>query len=154
MVSVPGLLIAVRLLTTMKKYAWILQVLMLVGSGATKASVLLFYRRLVTGTLARRWRYAIYFALVFHALYLVGITLGYVLICRPLQAYWLSYDFDWDGEYTCAPAAGLNPVIGVLSIVSDVYAVALPFIILHYYDLDVPRSQKIGLNIIFALGLL
>lgn len=27
---------------------------MLVASGATKASVLLFYRRLVTGTLARR----------------------------------------------------------------------------------------------------
>jgi len=131
-----------------------MQVLMLVGSGATKASVLLFYRRLVVGTLARRWKLAIYFALAFHAAYLVAITLGYVLICRPLQAYWMSYDYNWHQSYTCAPAGGLNPVIGVLSVLSDVYAVALPFIILHYYTLDVPRKQKIGLNIIFALGLL
>ena len=127
---------------------------MLVGSGATKASVLLFYRRLVVGTLARRWKLAIYLALAFHAAYLVGITLGYVLVCRPLQAYWMSFDYNWNQDYTCAPANGLNPVIGVLSVLSDVYAVALPFIILHYYTLDVPRNQKIGLNIIFALGLL
>jgi hypothetical protein len=127
---------------------------MLVGSGATKASVLLFYRRLVVGTLARRWKLAIYFALAFHAAYLIGITLGYVLVCRPLQAYWMSYDYNWNQPYTCAPAGGLNPVIGILSVLSDVYAVALPFIILHYYALDVPRKQRIGLNIIFTLGLL
>lgn len=130
---------------------------MLVGSGATKASVLLFYRRLVVGTLARRWKLAIYFALAFHAAYLIGTTLGYFLICRPLHAYWKSYDYKWLSEghkYTCADAQAINPVIGVLSIVSDIYAVVLPFIILHYYTLDIPRSQRIGLNIIFATGLL
>jgi hypothetical protein len=140
--------------TNKTQFAWILQVLMLVASGATKASVLLFYRRLVVGTLARRWKLAIYFALAFHAVYLVSITLGYLLICRPLQAYWMSYDYNWNQDYTCAPANGLNPVIGVLSVLSDVYAVALPFVILHYYTLDVPRAQRIGLNIIFGLGLL
>jgi hypothetical protein len=140
--------------TNKRQIAWILQVLMLVASGATKASVLLFYRRLVVGTLARRWKLAIYFALAFHAIYLVSITLGYLLICRPLQAYWMSYDYNWNQPYTCAPANGINPVIGVLSVLSDVYAVALPFVILHYYTLDVPRAQRIGLNIIFALGLL
>jgi hypothetical protein len=134
--------------------AWILQVLMLIGSGTTKASVLLFYRRLVVGTLARRWKLAIYFALTFHALYLLGTILGYVLICQPLEAYWMSYDYTWDKEYTCSPGDALNVVIGVLSIVSDVYAVALPFIILRHYSLDIPRSQKIGLNIIFGMGLL
>lgn len=127
---------------------------MLVGSGATKASVLLFYRRLVVGTLARRWRLAIYFALAFHAIYLVTLTLAYFLICRPLEAYWKSFDFNYKEPHTCAPAGGLNPVIGVLSVISDVYAVVLPFIILHYYTLDVPKPQRIGLNIIFALGLL
>lgn len=131
---------------------------MLVASGATKASILLFYRRLVTGTLDRRWKLAIYLALVFHALYLIGLTLGYFLICRPLEAYWMSYDYVWKAKYqekyTCASAQGLNPVIGVLSVVSDVYAVVLPFVILHHYKLDVSRSQKIGLHIIFAAGLL
>jgi hypothetical protein len=127
---------------------------MLFASGATKASVLLFYKRLVSGTLARRWKLAIYFALAFHAAYLIGLTLSYVLICRPLEAYWKSFDYNWHEPYSCAPAESLNPVIGVLSVLSDIYAVALPFVILHYYTLDVPRAQKIGLNIIFALGLL
>ena len=143
-----------RLTDLFEQIAWILQVLMLFASGATKASVLLFYRRLVNGTLARRWKLAIYFALAFHAAYLIGLTLGYLLICRPLEAYWMSYDYNWHKEFTCASANAINPVIGVLSILSDIYAVALPFIILHYYTLDVPRAQKIGLNIIFALGLL
>lgn len=134
--------------------AWILQLLMLIGSGATKASVLLFYRRLVVGTLARRWKMAIYFALAFHFLYLLGTVLGYTLICQPLEAYWMSYDYTWDKKYKCAPGGALNVIIGVLSIVSDIYAVALPFVILHYYSLDIPRSQKIGLNIIFGMGLL
>lgn len=128
---------------------------MLVASGATKASVLLFYRRLVAGTLDKRWRLAIYFALAFHALYVLGLTLGYVLVCRPLHAYWMSYDYSWDQPYTCSPyARAMNSVVGVLSVFSDVYAVVLPFIILRHYSLDVPRSQKIGLNIIFATGLL
>ena len=102
-----------------EQFAWILQVLMLVGSGATKASVLLFYRRLVVGTLARRWKLAIYFALAFHALYVIGLTLGYLLICRPLEAYWMSYDYNWHKPSTCAPANAINPVIGVLSVLSD-----------------------------------
>jgi hypothetical protein len=135
--------------------SWILQVMMLVGSGATKASVLLFYRRLVVDSLARRWKFAIYFALAFHTLYLLGITLSYTLICHPIEAYWMGYDPTYEAEYTCAPGAiAFIPTLGVLSIVSDVYAIALPFFILRHYALDIPRSQKIGLNIIFATGLL
>lgn len=134
--------------------AWILQVLMLVSSGATKASILLFYRRLVIGTVAKRWKIAIYIALVFHAINLVGVLLAYVLICRPLRAYWMKYDRHWDDNFTCAPAKALNPIIGVLSVVSDIYAVALPFTFLRHYNVDVPRSQIVGLNFIFATGLL
>jgi hypothetical protein len=135
--------------------SWILQVLMLVSSGATKASVLLFYRRLVVDSLARRWKFAIYFALTFHALYLLGIILSYTLICHPIESYWMAYDPTYEVEFTCAPGAlAFVPILGVLSIVSDVYAVALPYLILRHYTLNIPRSQKIGLNIIFATGTL
>ena len=135
--------------------SWILQVLMLISSGATKASVLLFYRRLVVNSLARRWKLAIYFALIFHALYLLGMILSYTLICHPIEAYWMAYDPTYEAEYTCAPGTmAFVPTLGVLSVVSDLYAVALPFFILRHYALDIPRRQKIGLNIIFATGLL
>ena len=127
---------------------------MLIATGAIKISVLLFYRRMVVDTLARRWKFAIYLALGFHALYLAGTLLAMLLVCRPLRAYWMSYDFDWHEPYTCVDTTSLNPVIGVLSVVSDVYSLALPSIILSNYQLDLPRKQKTGLNLIFATGLL
>lgn len=127
---------------------------MLVSSGATKASVLLFYRRMVVDTIARRWKIAIYSALAFHACYMVGMLLGMVLICRPLEAYWMSYDFNWQENYQCAPADAINPAIGVLSVISDLYAVVLPGLILRHYDLGVSRRQDIGLNLVFATGIL
>lgn len=127
---------------------------MLVSSGAIKVSVLLFYRRMVVDTIARRWKLAIYFALTFHAVYLIGTLLAMILVCRPLEAYWKSYDFTWHKPYTCVDSTSLNPIIGSLSVVSDVYSVVLPGIILAHYQLDLPRRQKIGLNLIFATGLL
>lgn len=137
-----------------RQLGWVAQLLMLVSSGAIKVSVLLFYRRMVVDTLARRWKLAIYFALAFHALYLIGTVLTMLLVCQPLDAYWKSYDFTWHHPYTCVDATTLNPVAGTLSVVSDVYSVVLPSIILSQYKLDLPRRQRVGLNVIFATGLL
>lgn len=50
-----------------------------------------------------------------------------------------------------SPDLGL--VAGVLSVVSDVIAVLLPCLMLHHYNLDISRKQKIFLNATFCLGL-
>jgi hypothetical protein len=71
----------------------------------------------------------------------------FCLICRPLSAYWESYDFSYDKEFTCIDGNVLTPVSGVLGVISDVYAVLLPCLMLRHYDLDVPRRQKIVLNV-------
>ena len=97
--------------------------------------------------------YAIYAALAFTATYFVGILITYCLICQPLSAYWESYQFGYQKPFKCIDGNALTPIIGVLSIVSDIYAVVLPFFMLRHYQLDVPRRQRIGLNIIFSLGL-
>ena len=131
---------------------FIAQILFLCSTCATKASVLLFYRRMAKDTYSPRWRYAIYTALGFTAAYFVGVLIAYCLVCQPLDAYWLSYNFNYDEDFTCINGNVLSPLVGVLSVVSDIYAVALPCIMLYCYNLDVPRRQKIGLNIIFALG--
>lgn len=131
---------------------WIAQVLMLISTCATKASVLLFYRRMVKDT--GRWKYAIWTALAFTGCYFVGILLGYCLMCRPLDAYWLSYDFTYNKPYTCVDGDAISLCVGILSVVSDLYAVILPFIILRHYDLDVPRRQRVGLNIVFSLSIM
>ena len=136
------------------KIARAAQVLMMLSTGATKDSILLFYRRMVVDTLGGGWKWAIYAALTFHGLCTFGTVLSLCLVCRPLEAYWMSYDFTWHKDFACVDTTFLNPDVGVLAVLSDIYAVALPCVILSQYQLDIPRRQKIRLNLIFATGLL
>lgn len=131
---------------------WIAQVFMLTSTCATKCSVLLFYRRMVKDT--GRWIYATYAALAFTCSYFLGILIAYCLICRPLDAYWLSYDFTYNKSFKCVDGNALSLCVGILSVVSDLYAVILPYVILRHYDLNIPRRQRIGLNIIFSLSIM
>ena len=133
---------------------WIAQVLFLISTCATKTSVLLFYRRMVKDAYSRKWLYAIWAALFGLFAYFVAVLFTYCFICQPLSAYWESYDFNYNKTYTCINGDILSPLVGVLSIISDLYAVLLPSVMLRHYNLDVPKRQKIGLNIIFALGLM
>ncbi|KAF2720942.1 hypothetical protein K431DRAFT_247912 [Polychaeton citri CBS 116435] len=133
---------------------WMAQVLFNFSSCATKISVLLFYRRMVVDIPSRKWRYAIYTAIGFTAIYCMGILIALLTICRPIKAYWLAYDLNWHKPYKCVKAEALDYVIGILSVVSDLYSVALPCVILQYYHLNIPRRQKIALNTVFCMGTL
>ncbi|KAI7139985.1 hypothetical protein KC352_g29687, partial [Hortaea werneckii] len=131
---------------------WLAQVLFLTSTCCTKCSVLLFYRRMVKDT--GRWKYAIWTAIGLTAAYWAGFLLAYCLICRPLDAYWLSYNQGYDEPYQCIHGDVLTIFVGALSVVSDVYVVALPFVILQSFDLEVPRRQKVALDIIFSLSII
>ncbi|GAB1733015.1 hypothetical protein NU195Hw_g8392t1 [Hortaea werneckii] len=131
---------------------WLAQVLFLTSTCCTKCSVLLFYRRMVKDT--GRWKYAIWTAIGLTAAYWAGFLLAYCLICRPLDAYWLSYNQGYDEPYQCIHGDVLTIFVGALSVISDVYVVALPFVILQSFDLEVPRRQKIALDIIFSLSII
>ena len=131
---------------------WVAQIFFLISTCATKTSVLLFYRRMVTDTYSRRWLFAVWAALAFLAGYFVCIFFAYCFICQPLSAYWESYNFDYDEEFTCINGNILSPFVGALSVFTDIYAVVLPCAMLAKVDLNVPYRQKIGLNLIFALG--
>jgi hypothetical protein len=103
-------------------------------------------------TYSRRWLYAIFTALAANAAFFVAALVVFCTICQPLSAYWESYDLSYDKSYTCLDGNVLTIVSGALGVFSDVFAVLLPCLMLRHYDLDVPRRQKIGLNIIFGLG--
>ena len=107
---------------------------------------------MVKGIKNSKWRYAVWGALAFTALTFVAVFLCYCFICRPLDAYWLSYDFGYDKQYTCVDGNVLSPFVGILSMTSDIYTVVLPCVMLQHFELSIPRRQKIGLNIVFALG--
>ena len=99
-----------------------------------------------------KWLYAVWGALGFNGGSFIGVLISLLLICTPLTAYWESFEFGYTKEYTCINGNILSPLVGALSIATDVIATVLPCAMLHYYDLQVPRGQKIGLNIIFALS--
>ena len=105
-------------------------------------------------TLDRRWVYALWGAITFTACYGIALVVAMFCYCQPLDALWRSYEPGYDKAYKCFDGSALVLSSGVLGTVSDIYAVALPCFMLSFYNLDVPRRQKIALNLIFGMGLL
>ena len=132
--------------------AWLSEVAFLISTCSTKVSVLLFYRRLVQGTFSKRWKWSTIAAIIFTVCYCVAFTLVLVFNCRPTEAYWKALSLTWNKDYQCTNTKMLNPVSGVLSVVSDLYSVILPIGMLRHFETD--RRKKIALNAVFALGLL
>lgn len=109
---------------------------------------------MIKDTLDLRWIWAIWIALIITGGYGLAVLLAYCLMCTPLDAYWKSYDFSWQGEYHCIDGNALTITTGFFSVLSDLAAVVIPWLILRHYELAAPKRQKIALNIIFSLGLL
>lgn len=68
--------------------AWVSEVCFLVSTCSTKVSILLFYRRLVRGTVTKRWRYAIFGAIILAVLYCLTFIILLLTNCQPVDAYW------------------------------------------------------------------
>lgn len=114
----------------------------------------MFYRRLVHDTFNPKWRYAIWGAISFTAIFTVFLVFMLILNCSPPEAYWKAFDPTWDTahRYHCITTFWINTLAGILSTISDVYAVILPIFML--WSLSITRQQKIGLFALFGAGLL
>jgi hypothetical protein len=66
--------------------------LYLVSTATTKISILLFYRRLASGTISKAFQWAVYASIAFVAIYWVVFTLNLFLGCRPFRAFWMEAD--------------------------------------------------------------
>jgi hypothetical protein len=131
---------------------WGAEVTYLASTGCTKCSILFFYRRLTKGSYNMRWKYAIITAITFTALYSLAFILMLIFSCSPTEAYWKSFNPYYQEKFHCIESKYSNVLSGAMSVLSDLYSVLLPCIMLHNFD--APRRQKIALNIIFSLGLL
>lgn len=133
---------------------WLGEFSFLICGGCTKVSILLFYRRLVTGTYSKRYKWLIRFAIAFTIAYTVAFCIMLLVNCSPTKAYWMAFDFKYalTEDYTCMDTSVINTMAGVCAAISDVYAVALPCILTWQLS-SVPKRQKIALFGIFSLGL-
>ena len=118
-----------------------------------KISVLLFYRRLSV-TFSRAFLVAVWVSIIYNILYVIGFALVILLICHPVQAYWLSFKPEWaqTHKYHCGTEGISLPAAGGFSVLGDAYTALLPMLLIA--NLELPRKQKFGLYLLFALGFL
>lgn len=138
--------------TDMTKITWIAELAFLLTGCLVKVSVLLFYRRLVRDTFSAAWRWAVICAIAFTVAYTLAFILALILNCAPTEAYWEGFNPNYTKNYHCVNTTIINLLSGIMGILGDLYSVALPCIMTR--NLTLPMTQKVGLYVVFSLGLL
>ncbi|KLJ11747.1 hypothetical protein EMPG_13098 [Blastomyces silverae] len=108
----------------------------------TKASISLQYHRIFPGS---RIRIACYVTLAFLTLYGLWVVIGSFLTCIPVKRFW-----DVTVEGSCMSRDALWLSTAIVHIVTDIILLAMPMPIL--IKLNLPKRQRIGLVLVFALG--
>jgi hypothetical protein len=65
----------------------------------------------------------------------------------------MSFDLTWDGAWHCADGHWINYSTGIISVVSDFYAIALPLAILENTELHISWKQRWTTYLFFCLGI-
>lgn len=128
----------------------------MVSTCTTKVSILLFYRRLVSGAVSRAFLYCVYASIAYVAVYFVIYFLALFGICVPLSTYWKQADWGWyeanSNSFHCLPEGKMLISSAVISASQDFIACGLPMIL--FSTLQMPRRQKIALSMVFMVGIL
>lgn len=132
--------------------AWVGQLVFLVGTAFVRVSILLFYRRMVKGTFKRRWKWSVWVAIGWTVIWSLGFSIMIVATCQPVEASWRAFDPTFEKDWTCADTRISNTAAGVLAIISDCYSLLLPWAMI--WPLEMPRRQKIALNMVFSFGII
>jgi hypothetical protein len=116
-----------------------------------KISILLFYRRLSV-SFTRPFLIAVWIGIAYNIVYVLGFLLTLLLICRPIDAYWKSFNpaYRAAGNYTCGSEQIAEPLSAIFSVIGDAYSTILPLVLVS--RLSLPRRQKMALYGLFSLG--
>lgn len=121
--------------------AFLTEFAFVISTGATKISVLLFYRRVTKGTISRPVKFAVMGGIAYVVIYTLLLTLLLVLQCNPTNAYWKSYSIGYSTDWHCIDIRWMNPVSGALSTFSDLYVTSTAVESPYQIDLLTPNSQ-------------
>jgi hypothetical protein len=137
-----------------RKVTFSLYILYIISGGMIKISILLFYRRLDSRNITRTFRIATWINVIGIAGFVVAFTLVLFFSCNPSSAFWDQFDIQktLDGYlYNCWVDESADLLAAsIISAIQDAIAAFLPTIL--YWNLQIPRRQKVALGAIFALG--
>lgn len=60
---------------------------------------------------------------------------------------------SWEEAWHCVDAQWLNYFIGIVSVISDLYAIALPLAVLEHAELHISWKQRWTTYVFFLLGI-
>jgi hypothetical protein len=129
-----------------------LEALYLTSTATTKISILLFYRRLASGTISGPFLNTVYAALAFVAVYYFIFMINLFVGCQPIEAFWLQVNIFSEERYHCIDEAANLIAAAAISVVQDFLACGLPMVL--FWKLRIPPRQKIALVVIFGVGFL
>lgn len=106
---------------------------------------------MVKGTFKRRWKWSVWVAIGFTIIWSLAFSIMIIATCNPVEASWKVFDPLYTKDWTCVDTRVSNTAAGVLAVLSDCYSLLLPWSMI--WPLDMPRRQKIALNLIFSFGI-
>jgi hypothetical protein len=128
----------------------------MISTSTTKISILLFYRRLTSGTVSNGFLYGVYSAIAFVAAYFIVFSINLFVGCRPFYSFWKQVDIIWNsenqGNYHCIDEPANMTAAAIVSVIQDFIACGMPTIL--FWKLHLPRKQKIAMGAIFGVGFL
>ncbi|KAF2401143.1 hypothetical protein EJ06DRAFT_555763 [Trichodelitschia bisporula] len=137
-----------------RKITIAIEAMYVISTTTTKISILLFYRRLVAGTISTAFLYATYITMASVLLSSLFFFFTLFAICRPMSTYWMQADWFWyaahEKEFQCMAEDKLLVASAVISALQDFVTCGLPTVL--FWKLRVPMRQKIALAGIFAVG--
>jgi hypothetical protein len=110
---------------------------------AIKLSILHLYLTIIPGLVFRRITYTIALIIIMFG---ITATLTKALVCRPISLYWAYNTLDicpqqWSPEVV---QSAVNAVIDIV-----IHVLPLPV----FWKLKLPKRKKIGLMVVFGIGL-
>ncbi|KAK6510297.1 hypothetical protein TWF481_005014 [Arthrobotrys musiformis] len=125
-----------------RKLAVATEVLFVPCVGLTKLSILAFYHRVFS---SKSFRWFVYAGVAYTIVYSISSIVVVFLQAIPLRAYW---DKSIHGKFIDGQLAFM--IFGVLNCASDLYVFFLP--IREVWGIQLPKKQRLGLILVFALG--
>jgi hypothetical protein len=122
----------------------------------TKISILLFYRRLVAGSVSKRFVWVIRFCIFSVVAYIITFETTLLFGCRPMNAFWNEVNPIWrslnEGKYFCLDEVATLYGANITSIVQDFLTFLIPLAL--FWNLKLPIRQKVILGLVFGVGFL
>lgn len=132
--------------------AWLVEFFFLLGNACTKISILLVYRKISSGSHNYWFIRLTWAAIAFTIIYTFSLGLELLLICRPLNSYWKSYNPAYKEKFSCGDEHIPIVFSAAASVSSDIYSSILPMLLTS--KLKLTSKQRLSLYALFSAGLL